>query len=170
MNKQLEEGFDRFWQAYPHKRSKGAAEKAWEKVFKDVDYDDMFKEIMLAIDAQKRYRKDAAKSGTFIPQWKHPSTWLNQKAYLDEIPSTMEIKSQVLAVCKTEGCERQVLGPRFDVCHDHLVTRKDEPYRQQKIDYMTKHNLIPMEGESKFAYGLRCRNHLKTLHLKTLQS
>lgn len=72
------DGFAEFWQAYPKKRSKGDAEKAWKKL---KPSDDLLKTILRAVEVAKRgddWRKDG---GQFIP---HPATWLNAKGWEDE--------------------------------------------------------------------------------------
>jgi len=77
--------FDAFWQAYPNRKGKGAAAKKYEKIDEDTH-----KAILLAIDAQKRHRNLAKKTGEFMPEWCMPVTWLNQQRWLDEIPSHAE--------------------------------------------------------------------------------
>jgi len=70
--------FDQFWEAYPKKRSKGDAEKAW----KSVKANSHFKEILEAVEKQKQswdWKKDG---GQFIP---YPATWLRRKKWEDEI-------------------------------------------------------------------------------------
>ena len=64
--------FDKFWQAYPRKTAKGAAERAWAKI-KPADH----AAIHAALDSQRPHWKDPK----FIP---HPATWLNGKRWLDE--------------------------------------------------------------------------------------
>jgi len=77
--------FDEFWQAYPNRKGKGAAAKKYEKIDEETH-----KAILLAIDAQKRHRNLAKKTGEFMPEWCMPATWLNQQRWLDEIPSHAE--------------------------------------------------------------------------------
>lgn len=74
------DGFAQFWDAYPKKIGKGQAERAWSKV--DAS---LLTSILSAIEAQKADRAAAAKVGAFRPEWKHPATWLNAQAWLDEI-------------------------------------------------------------------------------------
>ena len=72
-------GFDSFWLAYPKKKAKGDAEKAFNKIKPD---DELLKTMLDAIDAQSRspdWKKDG---GQFIP---YPATWLNQKRWEDEV-------------------------------------------------------------------------------------
>lgn len=78
--------FDEFWQAYPNRKGKGAAAKKYEKID-----DETHKAILLAIEAQKRYRTAAAKTGEFMPEWCMPATWLNQQRWLDEIASHADL-------------------------------------------------------------------------------
>lgn len=75
------ERFAQFWSAYPRKVGKGAAERAWKTLKVD---DDLLKTILDAIEAQKKGRQWTSNNGQYIP---HPTTWLNQKRWLDEVDS-----------------------------------------------------------------------------------
>lgn len=71
--------FDEFWNAYPRKVGKGAAEQTFKKYKPN---DELLKIVLTAIDEQKhseQWRKD---SGKYIP---NPATWLNQKRWEDEV-------------------------------------------------------------------------------------
>lgn len=74
----LQEEFNAFWDAYPKKKSKGQAEKAFTK----IKPDEQLLAIMLsAIKKAKStlgWQKDG---GKFIP---YPATWLNAKGWEDE--------------------------------------------------------------------------------------
>lgn len=73
--------FDAFWMAYPKKVGKGAAEKAWRALGPDAE---LIQQMTAALEWQRQqdqWRKDG---GQFIP---NPSTWLNQKRWLDERPA-----------------------------------------------------------------------------------
>ena len=79
--------FDEFYSLYPQKKSKGQAEITWHKVFlgqgnhkKPDDAQKLFDEIISAIKIQAPIIKSSTHQ-------KHPSTWLNAKAWLDEIVS-----------------------------------------------------------------------------------
>jgi len=107
--------FEEFWAAYPNKKGKGAAQKRYEKIDAETH-----KQIMLAIEAQKRYRAAAAKTGEWLPSWCMPSTWLSQSRHLDEIPSHAALKEkQDAKICSIDGCHSPCLGGRFQVCEHH---------------------------------------------------
>jgi len=73
-------GFDVFWKAYPKKKSKGQAEKAFSKIHPD----EQLLATMLAMIEQAKKSEDWQKAGgQYIP---HPATWLNAKGWLDEEP------------------------------------------------------------------------------------
>lgn len=77
-NKQQEQLFDKYWEVYPKKKSKGDAEKAWVKISPD---DLLFRKIINAVDngrASPEWKKD---QGKFIP---YPASWLNAKGWEDE--------------------------------------------------------------------------------------
>jgi hypothetical protein len=73
----VDESFKAFWQAYPNKKGKGAAEKAWKKARINGELET----ILLAIEVQKKSSQWSKDSGQFIP---HPSTWLNERRWEDE--------------------------------------------------------------------------------------
>jgi hypothetical protein len=68
--------FEAFWVAYPRKVGKGAAEKAWKKALSDATPT----EIMMGLANYKLALQ--GKDSQFIA---HPTTWLNQKRWLDEV-------------------------------------------------------------------------------------
>lgn len=72
-------GFTEFWQHYPRKTAKGAAERAWPKALAEVGGDP--DEIIWALKA-RLHLFDRRESGRFIP---HPATWLNGKCWLDGV-------------------------------------------------------------------------------------
>lgn len=73
------DAFARFWIAYPKKRSKGQAEKA----FKKINPNEHLLDVMLASVEQAKTSDEWIKNeGQFI---KHPATWLNAKGWEDEL-------------------------------------------------------------------------------------
>lgn len=79
-------GFDDFWSAYPVKKKKETAQRAWKRHGCSAKLE----EILLAITIQKTWPGWLKSGGRFIP---HPSTWLNSHAWDDEESST-ETKQQ----------------------------------------------------------------------------
>lgn len=73
--------FEKFWEKYPSK----VAKKIAHGVFKKINPDEItMKKIMSSIDNQKRRRASKKRIGKFVPDWKHPSTWLRGQCWLDE--------------------------------------------------------------------------------------
>lgn len=77
--------FDEFWERYPKKQGKGAAEKSWAKIKPTRE---LHERIMAAvqdnIDHNLNWKRD---NGQYIP---NPSTWLNQRRWEDEIPKATQ--------------------------------------------------------------------------------
>lgn len=76
-------GFDEFWSAYPKRRNRVDAIKAFARLKPDAD---LLKTMLSAIATQaasEQWRKD---KGQFIPM---PATWINSKRWLDEEPTTL---------------------------------------------------------------------------------
>lgn len=72
------EAFEEFWKAYPKKKAKGDAEKAWKK----LKCDSMLPQILVAIRAAKSSVDWTREFGQFIP---HPASWLNSRGWEDEL-------------------------------------------------------------------------------------
>lgn len=71
--------FENFWNAYPNRKGKGAAEKAWKQIKPN---ESLVAKILSAIEEQKKSQAWIKDGGDFIP---HPATWLNQKRWDDEV-------------------------------------------------------------------------------------
>lgn len=79
MPAELQTRFDRFWDAYPKKRSKGDAEKAWRKLRPS---EQLLSRMLTAIATAKTspdWRRD---NGQYIP---FPASWLNSAGWDDEM-------------------------------------------------------------------------------------
>jgi hypothetical protein len=74
--------FARFWAAYPKKRSKGQAEKAWTKLQPD---EQLVEVILTAIERAKKSEEWRKENGRYIP---YPASWLNAKRWEDEYTAT----------------------------------------------------------------------------------
>jgi hypothetical protein len=70
--------FDQFWVSYPKKRSKGRAEKAFQKIHPD---EQLLARMISSIGRAKTSEEWKKENGRFIP---HPATWLNDKGWEDE--------------------------------------------------------------------------------------
>lgn len=73
-----------FWEAYPRKVGKGAAEKAWDRIRPD---EPLLERIVAALAVAIKSDQWQRNSGQFIP---NPATWLNQRRWEDEQPGKPE--------------------------------------------------------------------------------
>ena len=69
------DAFAAFWAAYPKKKSKADAEKAFKQVTEPIEV------LLAAIEAQKKSPEWQKDGGQFIP---YPATWLRRGAWMDE--------------------------------------------------------------------------------------
>lgn len=72
------DAFARFWSAYPNKKSKGRAQKAFEKLNPN---EQLLATILEAIERAKTSVQWTKNSGEYIP---HPASWLNAAGWEDE--------------------------------------------------------------------------------------
>ena len=73
--------FSTFWNAYPRKVGKGAAQKAFSKIKVPLTV------LLSALEQQKQSDQWKRDGGRYIP---YPATWLNQKRWEDEPPAQPE--------------------------------------------------------------------------------
>jgi len=110
--------FEEFYAAYPNKQDRDRCKGYYKKISAE-EHD----EIMLALDAHKRWRKEAEKAGEFVPTWCNCATWIYRKRYRDHLPcSTSELKEKSKSViCAVEGCEEPVHAPKSSkpFCYHH---------------------------------------------------
>ena len=80
--------FDVFWNEYPRKESKPAAQKAFEKLNPD---EQLMQKIIVSIKKWKQSSQWQDDDGRYIP---YPASWLNQRKWEDEPPTAMGKKVQ----------------------------------------------------------------------------
>ena len=76
--------FDQFWNAYPRKVGKKAAQNSWKKIKPTAE---LFEKIMQSLEAAKHSAQWQRENGQYIP---HPTTWLNQGRWDDELDPVVQ--------------------------------------------------------------------------------
>jgi transcriptional regulator with XRE-family HTH domain len=92
---QIEILFCKFYTEYPLKKSKAAAQKAFTQLLKRLTHkqaDQFVEKLITAIRQQIHEKELKKKSGAWTPDWKFPSTWLNQQCWEDDINFNEEKK------------------------------------------------------------------------------
>lgn len=87
---QLRKRFAHFYRAYPKKKDRGRAEQAFLKLKPD---DQLLETMLTALENQTAEREWKEQAQEFVPEWKHPATWLNGKCWEDEIEKPNSKKS-----------------------------------------------------------------------------
>lgn len=87
--------FEEFWSEYPRKVSRKAALRAFRTAVGDGRLCDsrreaLFRDVMRGLRAHKRSSQWNRDGGQYIP---HPSTWLNQERWNDEVDCDPSVKS-----------------------------------------------------------------------------
>ena len=77
----ISQKFGIFWKAYPKKKSKGQAEKAFYKINPD---EQLLATMLATIERATKSADWLEENGRYIP---YPVTWLNAKGWEDEFPS-----------------------------------------------------------------------------------
>lgn len=93
--------FERFWDAYPRKKAKEAARKAWSRIGPD---ESLLAVMLAAISHQRRSPGWLKDGGQFIP---HPATWLNQGRWQDEPDMARPVRDGPLAEAFSWTCPHE---------------------------------------------------------------
>lgn len=80
----LAESFEVFYRAYPRKKSRGKAWKAWLKIRPGGE---LLKTMLVAIGRAKESHDWQKEGGQFIP---YPASWLNSQGWEDEVEEAKE--------------------------------------------------------------------------------
>jgi hypothetical protein len=87
-------GFEKFWAAYPRKRSKGDAIKAWDKIAPGPE---LVEAIVASVETHKRHLEWLKDAGQFVP---YPASWLNARGWEDDLTEgkpKLDRRAQILA-------------------------------------------------------------------------
>lgn len=93
-NAALPDGFAEFWAAYPNRKNKKNAERAWSSIKPDAE---LKSQILRAVEVAMRgddWRKDG---GRFIP---HPASWLNGRRWEDEPAPRLSVVPAAYDPCR----------------------------------------------------------------------
>lgn len=74
--------FEKFWHAYPEKKSKSNAWTAFQRLNPDQE---LFDKMLQALETQIHHRETMQLNGAWVPFWKYPSNWLEQQCWEDEV-------------------------------------------------------------------------------------
>lgn len=80
----LKKAFEGFWQAYPKRRGKAEALKAWQRLAPGPELVEQIHSALAQARASPDWRKDG---GQFIP---YPATWLRRAGWEDELEADVE--------------------------------------------------------------------------------
>jgi hypothetical protein len=89
--------FDDFWEVYPKKIGKQAAQKAWQKHAKSIPPIDT---VVLKVRELARSEQWAKDCGQYIP---NPATWLNRGGWDDEVMGGAVDRHPTRANCDADG-------------------------------------------------------------------
>ena len=111
-------GFARFWEAYPKKRSKGDAEKAWDTIKLS---EPLVNQVIAKLKLAKTSADWTKDDGKYIP---YPATWLRAKGWEDDYSKKPELNSEAYDRAKKcpghdspERCGTEVQGRLiYDYC------------------------------------------------------
>lgn len=106
--------FQKFWNAYPKKKSKGNAERAWRALGPD---EQLIAKILQGIERARKTADWCKEEGQFIP---YPASWLRARGWEDEV---VKPKSQTTApfchVCQKPT--NMANGKNQPVCVEHVT-------------------------------------------------
>ena len=78
----LQKDFEKFWDTYPRKKSKGDAEKAWKQIKPPPELVEIIINKVVLLKSSQEWLREG---GEFIP---YPATWLRAKGWEDEVGPT----------------------------------------------------------------------------------
>lgn len=121
-----EESFAVFWSAYPKRRGKSDARKAWQRLAPD---DALVEHIVQAVEMARASPDWRKEGGQFIP---YPATWLRRRGWEDELET--DIEPLAATARRTRYSEAQRIGGTLEALDSlfaggHEYAEHDVPAR-----------------------------------------
>jgi len=120
----LQTAFEQFWITYPEKRGRG---KAWQ-AFLNLQPDELLTKVILQrLQQQVHHWQQQQKHGEWVPQWKYPANWLQQRCWEDEltpVSTTDKHKEKAYGLCTEPVNTSESI--RGEHKHKHSSQRKSK--------------------------------------------
>lgn len=165
--------FAYFYELYPRKVARGAAQKAWDKLNPNAE---LKKEIKLSLLLQMRSRRQQEDFNSklheskqkHIPDWPHPATWLNGARWADELPSLQAFRERHTDYQSCSECDTQatqiVSGTAYCCYH---WSRKFTPQAfVEMYEQLKRMGLGKLKSETRHDYAMRCKAHVQQMGYK----
>ncbi len=137
-----DENFAQFWKLYPRKIGKFLANKVWKNIKGD---EELFKKIMAAVERQRRSTDWLKDNGAYIP---HPSTWLNQRRWDDEVPES----GQIVRLSPTQNPETQAKAQaakdRLEAIKEREFEKREKVRLAQERDDLRSRKMLEAAGDN----------------------
>lgn len=78
----VRERFEKFWTIYPQRQNKP---QAFDIFIRLNPSEQLFQQIILALEAQIQNHQVLTEAGQWVPKWKYPANWLLQQCWNDEL-------------------------------------------------------------------------------------
>lgn len=106
--------FGLWWDLYPLKKAKSIAAIAFKKATLGIRSGYPLDTLLEALKSQIEERRLLDENNEFVPEWPHPTTWLNQKRWEDVVRSPDEIRASKPKGKKTYQEKQQDAGKMRD--------------------------------------------------------
>lgn len=114
--------FEKFWEAYPQKKSRQKA----EDVFCDLAPDENQLRVMLtSLEKQKEEKQKIINQGSWAPNWKYAANWLSEKCWEDEVSNVQQAEVKHGKV-RASSKKDKPIDIMFRVCSGGLTSHIED--------------------------------------------
>ncbi len=130
--------FEKFWNLYPQRKNRG---QAFDVFLKLNPSEDLFKQIITALQAQIKNHHELITAGHWVPKWKYPANWLLQQCWLEEI-ETLDTKERQNAKSRSNRQRKTSADILSESCREASFDFEEEsPKSENVIQFGRKRNL-----------------------------
>lgn len=130
--------FEIFWSLYPQQKNRG---QAFDMFVKLNPSEDLFKQIITALQAQIKNYHELITAGHWVPKWKYPANWLSQQCWLEEI-ETVDKKEHQNAKSRSNRKRKTSADILSESCREASFDFEEEfPRSENVIQFGRKRNL-----------------------------
>lgn len=170
--------FSKFWECFDTKQlyitssRKGVKSKCLDVYKKHVKDKQKADVVLFALVEHKKHYQKCIELGIETKGYHQGvAPWLNGKKWETELDDIEDLKAlavddksrpyvpRELAKCSVEGCQHQILGPKFKQCSEHIGA--SPRFKKKVVEWLKDKNLMKVKSESKEEWIIRLRAQCK---------
>lgn len=124
----LLQGFDHFWRMYPEKKSRERAFESFSQINPDAP---LLQTMLQGLNQQITARRAKEAHGEWVPPWKYPANWLDQKCWEDEVE--IELTQENRNAKRCPNTKTTTVDPFWNPETEDTASSSEDEFEQSNV-------------------------------------